>query len=108
MNMTLENVIVPIEMLMEHDAIMEREFEHHNSLHPDTTQIVGWCVARVYNETHCVTFGVWHNGQFRSREVGVRNLKNGNFQLHQGNLRHVLTRFNRIARLIQAGRTINV
>ena len=102
--MTIENQIVDFKTLMAHERVLRDKFrEDHNR------DVGSYCLARFYNENYCVTFGVWHNGYGACPEIGLRNLKTDNFELHyQGGWRGVATRFNRLARLIQSGRKLNI
>lgn len=102
--MTIENQIVDFKTLMEHERVLRDEFRDKRD-----HDVGSYCLARFYNDTYCITFGVWHNGYGACPEIGLRNLKTNNFELHkQGGWREVARRFNRLARLIQGGRELNI
>ena len=66
------------------------------------------CYAYFHNENFNVSFALWRNEYGRCYEIGLRDLKTDNFELHfQGNFRACHTRFIRLAKLIEANRNVS-
>jgi len=89
------------------DLISEKE---HIDFLMSSTDCTSYCVARYYNEDYCITLVVWRRNMYsRSLEIGVRNLKTDAFKLDQQRSWSTVTRrFNRLARLIQGGRALDI